>query len=85
VRYLYPAVTAADGLYCGPSSEARENAYRSPFGYDRRDGTGSDQALKTPRGDSLLNKLPGISRKRRKRQASKRRRVRLREDGKAEQ
>ena len=31
-------------------------------------------------GDALLNKLPGISRKRRKRDASKKRRVMLRRD-----
>ena len=31
-------------------------------------------------GDSLLNKLPGITRKRRKREASKKRRVQLRRD-----
>lgn len=31
-------------------------------------------------GDSLLNKLPGISRKRRKREASKKRRVQLKRE-----
>jgi hypothetical protein len=31
-------------------------------------------------GDSLMNKLPGISRKRRKRSASKKRRAALRRD-----
>jgi hypothetical protein len=36
-------------------------------------------------GDSMLNKLPGISRKRRKRQASKKRRVKQQSDLKTSQ
>ncbi|MHA7812881.1 MAG: hypothetical protein ACX94C_05760 [Phycisphaerales bacterium] len=45
-----------------------------------RRNEGKPSRLKGIWGDSLLNKLPAISRKRRKRDASKKRRVLMRRD-----